>query len=228
MKVPVFLFAFFSALVASVSVHASTITFTSKAEMCEAAKVQCTSGNTKPSTAQKKPPAKTAAKPIVDPMPGRVITVAANGDLQSIGKTTPGTDVFLVDGPQRAAVLETRVVDLRTQSFDKNVSPPAHTPPQAQQVRGAGGCIHTSDGTLLLKGQTIPVPKGNKVGTISDAELAASNDKEIVALLKKHPNAFLTDEGHKAMCTDWRRLNAARIQEQKGFQFNDDTHRVKG
>ena len=54
--------------------------------------------------------------------------------------------------------------------------------PQVSQ-RAPGGCIHTSDGTLLLKGQSTPQPKGKEVGRIADGDLTASTDTEIKKLL---------------------------------------------
>jgi hypothetical protein len=66
---------------------------------------------------RKKQAVKRAAKPAankIDPFPGRIITVSQDGNIKAEAVPTPGTQVFLVDGPLEKKIPETKVTDLRT------------------------------------------------------------------------------------------------------------------
>ncbi len=109
-------------------------------------------------------------------------------------------------------------------------SAPTHPPQVAQPAinegfrRKPGGCIYTSDGTAILKGETTPKPNGFVIARQSDESIAS----EFAAMLKGHPKAFVTDEGHKAMCLAWSHLMAEKYQSPEGRKVNADTHRVGG
>jgi hypothetical protein len=115
----------------------------------------------------------------------------------------------------------------KSEKGSETLPKPPVVPSLPPTARTPGGCLHTSNGTLVLKGTSEIVPQGNVVGRISDGELMSSKDSEILAMLRQHPFAFVTNEAHIKMCDAWIGLNAKRIQSQDGFKHDHNVARVK-
>lgn len=96
-------------------------------------------------------------------------------------------------------------------------------PPTQPTARAPGGCIYTSDGNLILKGQAERLPNGKEVARIADEDLRAKYPK----LVASFPEGFLNNDGHKAMCHAWSKVVAQEIQSPEGRRVNDDTHRIQ-
>lgn len=109
-------------------------------------------------------------------------------------------------------------------------APVAFVPPTPAPAMPAGlkpgGCIYESDGTAILKGTTVRQSKGKELDRISDEGLRSSTVPAIKHILSSHPDAFVTNDGHKLMCKAWSHYTAYNIQAPDGLRVNEDTHRT--
>lgn len=106
------------------------------------------------------------------------------------------------------------------------VQAPAPTAPPPAAALKPGGCIYVSDGAAILKGTTVRQPAGTELARISDESLRASPVPEIRSILRSHPEAFVTDQGHLSMCNAWSNYVAGTVQIPDGLRVNNDTRRV--
>ncbi len=86
------------------------------------------------------------------------------------------------------------------------------------------GCMYTSDGTAILKGQTAALAKGTVIARSTFADINASTDKAIVAIRNQFPNWKTDLPQRMQMCSKWSEHQADLLQEPKDRALGETTY----
>ncbi len=85
------------------------------------------------------------------------------------------------------------------------------------------GCLYTSDGTAILKGQMTVLPKGTEIARASFVDINASTDKAVAAIRDQFTNWKTDLPQRMQMCSKWSAHKAEQLQEPKGRTLGETT-----